>query len=131
MTFILLIPISFIGIFLTFYWFDGSFDQGGYTSSILLSGLVVNGLILIMNDHNPFRQSDTALSSLQAYLPAFQSKFNNYDQGSFHRLRNDSRLMHGRQEVFWYALALGTIGGLLFSVLVMLFLIPVFMIKWE
>jgi multidrug efflux pump subunit AcrB len=38
-------------------------------------------------------------------------------------------LMRGRQEVFWYSLARGTIGGLLFSVLVLLVIIPVFMIK--
>jgi hypothetical protein len=34
-----------------------------------MSGMVVNSLILIMNDHNHFRKS--ALSSLQAYLLAF------------------------------------------------------------
>jgi multidrug efflux pump subunit AcrB len=27
---VIIIPLSFTGIFLTFYWFDFSFDQGGY-----------------------------------------------------------------------------------------------------
>ena len=32
---IFIIPISFIGIFLTFYWFKLNFDQGGFASFIL------------------------------------------------------------------------------------------------
>jgi hypothetical protein len=35
-----LIPLSFIGVFLTFYLFGFNFDQGGFASFILLSGLV-------------------------------------------------------------------------------------------
>ena len=127
---IMLIPISFIGIFLTFYWFDGSFDQGGYTSFILLSGLVVNSLILIFNDYNFFRKENSDHSSLQCYLQAVEHKFMPIMLTILTTaLGMVPFLMHGRQEVFWYALSLGTIGGLLFSVIVILFVIPVFLLK--
>ncbi|MDH5602298.1 MAG: efflux RND transporter permease subunit, partial [Cyclobacteriaceae bacterium] len=38
---VFMVPLSFIGVFLTFYWFNLNFDQGGYASFLLLSGLVV------------------------------------------------------------------------------------------
>lgn len=127
---VVLIPLSFIGIFLIFYWFDGSFDQGGYTSFILLSGLVVNSLILIFNDYNSFRKNHTNITSMEAYRLALEHKFvpivltilsTAFGMVPF--------LMHGRQEVFWYALALGTIGGLMFSLILILLVMPVFIIK--
>ncbi len=126
---IALIPISFIGIFLIFYWFDGSFDQGGYTSFLLLSGLVVNSLILIINDYNHFRKSNIAQDQISAYLLAFRHKFFPILLTILSTtLGMIPFLMHGRQEVFWHALALGTIGGLMFSILVLLFVIPVFLL---
>jgi multidrug efflux pump subunit AcrB len=126
---VLLIPVSFIGIFLTFYWFDGSFDQGGYTSFILLSGLVVNSLILIINDYNYFRKSGSGLSNFEAYLLAFRQKFLPVMLTVVSTaLGMIPFLMHGRQEVFWHALAMGTIGGLFFSVLVVMLVIPVFLL---
>jgi len=127
---ILLIPISFIGIFLVFYWFDGSFDQGGYTSFILLSGLVVNGLILLLNDFNYFRKQDPAQKKIVSYLKAVEHKFLPIFLTIISTvLGMIPFLMHGKQEVFWYALALGTMGGLLFSVVVILFVIPVVVLR--
>ncbi len=44
------VPISFIGVFLTFYFFDYNFDQGGMASFMLLSGITINASIYILND---------------------------------------------------------------------------------
>ena len=125
---ILLIPISFIGIFLTFYVFDLNFDQGGYTSFILLSGLVVNGLILLMNDYNFYQKKYPKRSFIKNYKKAFQQKITPI---LLTVLSTAIGLIpfvwHGQQEVFWFALAIGTIGGLLFSLLVLIWLIPVFL----
>ncbi len=127
---ILLIPPSFIGIFLTFYWFDFPFDQGGYTSFILLSGIVVNGLILIINDFNNFRKIQPHRSALSAYLKAFHHKIVPILLTIFSTaLGLIPFTFHGQQEVFWFSLAAGTIGGLLFSVLVILFFIPVVLLR--
>jgi len=127
---VLLIPVSFIGIFLTFYWFDLSFDQGGYTSFILVSGLVVNSLILIINDYNGFRRRFPGLSQRNAYLRAFRHKFLPIVLTiTSTALGLIPFLMHGQREVFWFALAAGTIGGLLFSLVVLTVVVPLLMVR--
>ncbi|MBA7586667.1 Multidrug resistance protein MdtC [subsurface metagenome] len=55
-----MIPISFIGVFLTFYLFDFNFDQGGFASFILLCGIVVNSGLYIINDYNNFCRLNTS-----------------------------------------------------------------------
>ena len=42
---IFVIPVSYIGVFLTFYWFKLNFDQGGFASFVLLCGITVNASI--------------------------------------------------------------------------------------
>ena len=127
---ILLIPISFIGIFITFYYFDFNFDQGGYTSFILLSGLVVNGLILIINDYNYYQKRFPNRSFLDNYTKAFFQKITPVLLTIFSTaLGLLPFLWHGQQEVFWFSLAIGTIGGLIFSIFVLVFLIPLFLQK--
>ncbi len=69
-----LIPISFIGVFLTFYLFDFNFDQGGFASFILLSGLVVNAAIYIINDFNNLVRGKSKSYSIETYLKAFNNK---------------------------------------------------------
>ena len=49
---IFIIPVSYIGVFLTFYWFGLNFDQGGFASFILLCGITVNASIYIINEYN-------------------------------------------------------------------------------
>lgn len=128
-TVLLLIPISFIGIFLTFYLFDFSFDQGGYTSFIMVSGLVVNSLILIINDYNGLRKR-RGLPSLRLYVKAWQYKI----QPILLTVLSTSLglipfLTDGSSEVFWFAFAVGVIGGLVFSLLVITLVTPVFLCK--
>ena len=126
---ILLIPISFIGTFLTFYWFDFPFDQGGYISFILLSGIVVNGIILIVNDFNLLKKRYYDRTSLELYIEAFSYKI----LPIILTILSTSLglipfLVHGSEEVFWFSLAVGTIGGLIFSIFVIIFFIPLFFI---
>jgi multidrug efflux pump subunit AcrB len=47
-----LIPFSFIGTFLTFYFSGVNFGTGGFASLVLLSGLVVNAAIYVINEYN-------------------------------------------------------------------------------
>jgi multidrug efflux pump subunit AcrB len=130
MVIVLLIPISYIGVFLSFYSFDFNFDQGGYTAFILLSGLVVNSLILIINDYNYYRKRFPKRSFLQNYIKAFSHKITPVLLTIISTaLGLVPFLWHGEQEVFWFSLAIGTIGGLLFSIIVLFFLIPVFLIR--
>ena len=48
---IFMIPISFIGLFLTFGLSDLSFDQGGFAAFVMLCGIVVNAGIYILCLH--------------------------------------------------------------------------------
>jgi multidrug efflux pump subunit AcrB len=140
----LLIPVSFIGIFLTFYYFDFPFDQGGYTSFVLVSGLTVNGLILILNEYNGLRRQNGMVraaskaeraaqrfeNDLRLYLKAYRRKILPVLLTILSTaLGMIPFLIHGRKEVFWFALAAGAIGGLVFSVLVITLVIPLLFVR--
>jgi len=58
---IFVIPISYIGVFLTFYWFKLNFDQGGFASFILLCGIMINASIYILNEYNLLLTSKPAM----------------------------------------------------------------------
>ena len=47
-----IIPVSFIGLFLTFYIFNLGFDQGGFAAFILSCGFTVNSAIYLMDEYN-------------------------------------------------------------------------------
>jgi len=64
---IFVIPISFIGIFLTFYLFGLKFDHGGFAAFVLLCGLSVNANINVINEYNnihPATMETAALKSI-------------------------------------------------------------------
>jgi len=125
-----MIPLSFIGIFLTFYWFDFPFDQGGYTSFLLVSGLTVNSLILIVNDFNDLRKAQPSAASIDLYTSAFYQKITPILLSVLSTaLGLLPFTLHGQQEAFWFALAVGSIGGLLFSLLVVTLFIPLFFVR--
>ena len=124
-----LVPLSFIGIFLTFYWFDFPFDQGGYTAFLLQSGLVVNSIILLINDYNYLKNSNPESDLLSLYIRAFQSKITPIVLTVISTILGlIPFLAHGPQEVFWFPFAVGTIGGLTFSLIVLIFLTPTFLL---
>ncbi|NJL75039.1 MAG: efflux RND transporter permease subunit [Saprospiraceae bacterium] len=125
-----LIPISCIGVFLTFYWFDFPFDQGGYTSFVLLSGNVVNSLILLVNDFNYYRKLQPNRSSLTLYLKAiYQKAIPIFLTIVSTILGLIPFFLHGETEVFWFSLAVGTTGGMIFSLFVIGLFLPVFFIR--
>ena len=118
---ILIIPVSFIGLFLTFVLFDLSFDQGGYAAFIMLGGLVVNAALFIINDYNAY-----AKPSLKNLIKAMGGKaipiLLTVFSTCFGLL---PFLVGGQEEVFWFSLAAGTIGGLIFSLFAVFFVLPV------
>jgi multidrug efflux pump subunit AcrB len=121
---ILTVPLSFIGLFLTFAWGDFYFDQGGYAAFVLLGGLVVNAGIFIVNDQN----NSTCRNYNRAVLKAVTGKLKPVLLTVLSTcLGLIPFLAGGQSEVFWFALAAGTIGGLLFSVLVTMVILPVLM----
>ncbi|HYQ55977.1 MAG TPA: efflux RND transporter permease subunit, partial [Draconibacterium sp.] len=114
---ICLIPISFIGVFLTFYLFGFNFDQGGFASFILLSGLVVNAAIYIINDFNNLVARYNKPVNVATFLKAFNQKIVAITLTILSTVLGLVPFVVGQRETFWFAFAVGAMGGLVFSLL--------------
>lgn len=124
---IFVIPISYIGVFLTFYLFKLNFDQGGFASFVLLCGITVNASIYILNEYNLLRERHPRLSPLRAYLKAWNAKITPIFLTVISTILGFIPFMLGiDKEAFWFPLAAGTIGGLIMSVLGIFIYLPVF-----
>ena len=129
---IFIIPVSFIGVFLTFYWFKLNFDQGGFASFILLSGITVNASIYILNEYNMIRKHKPLLPPLRAYLKAWNSKIVPIFLTVVSTILGFIPFMVGfDKESFWFPLAAGTIGGLIMSVVGIFVFLPLLVVKKE
>lgn len=123
---IVMIPISFIGVFLTFYLFELKFDQGGFASFVLLSGLVVNAGIYLINDYNIFRRGGVA-PGLGTYLRAYNRKIVPIMLTVLSTVLGLVPFVVISREPFWFSFAAGAMGGMLFSIVAILFFLPVFL----
>lgn len=130
---IFIIPVSYIGVFLTFYLFHLNFDQGGFAAFILLCGITVNASIYILNEFNNIRRRFPRLSRIQAYIKAWNAKVVPIFLTVVSTCLGFIPFMVGTggREAFWFPLAAGTIGGLIMSVLGIFFFLPVFCLKRE
>ena len=124
-----MIPISFIGVFLTFYLFEFNFDQGGYASFVLLSGICVNAALYIVNDYNNLKKQYRSKSTMLLYFKAYNYKIISVVLTIISTIAGLLPfLWNGPNEVFWFSFAVGSIGGLLFSFVGILIYLPVFII---
>ena len=127
---IFVIPISYIGVFLTFYWFKLNFDQGGFASFVLLCGITVNASIYILNEYNQIRQRKPLMSPYKAYLKAWNAKITPIFLTVVSTILGLIPFMLGPdKEAFWFPLAAGTIGGLAMSILGIFLYLPLFTLK--
>lgn len=126
---IFVIPISYIGVFLTFFGFKLNFDQGGFASFVLLCGITVNASIYILNEYNQIRQNKPLLSPHKAYLKAWNAKIIPIFLTVVSTILGFIPFMLGQdKEAFWFPLAAGTIGGLIMSILGIFLYLPLFTI---
>ena len=123
-----LIPVSFIGTFLTYWLSEVEFGTGGFASMVLLSGLTVNAGIYIVCEYRNLKAAQPFVASRRLYIRAYNHKitavfltilstilglvpfFIDDDRGSF-----------------WFSFAVGSTGGLLFSILALVFVMPLFL----
>ena len=125
---IFVIPISFIGIFLAFYLFKLNFDQGGFASFVLLSGLTINANIYLINEYNLIRKAQQGLPKSKAYLRSWNRKVRPILLTVLSTMLGFSPFLIGDvKEGFWFPLAVGTIGGLAVSTLATFLFLPLFM----
>lgn len=129
---VFVIPISYIGVFLTFYLFNLNFDQGGFASFVLLCGITVNASIYIMNEYNKVRRRFPRLSPVRAYTKAWNTKIIPIFLTVVSTILGFIPFLIGTsREAFWFPLAAGTIGGLLMSLVGIFFYLPIFSLKKE
>jgi multidrug efflux pump subunit AcrB len=121
-----MVPLSFIGLFLTFAVFDFYFDQGGYAAFILLGGLTVNAAIFIVYDLNNLKTGNYNRNVVKAVLGKAKPILLTIASTCFGLI---PFLLEGQNEVFWFSLAAGTIGGLLISLLAVFFVLPVWLMR--
>ncbi len=113
---ILMIPLSFVGLFLAFGVSDFTFDKGGFAAFVMLSGITVNAGIYLISEW----------LSCCSYLHAFSRKIRPISLTILSTVLGlIPFLFDGPGEVFWFAFAVGTIAGLVFSVLALLLWLPV------
>jgi multidrug efflux pump subunit AcrB len=129
---IFVIPISYIGVFLTFYWFRLNFDQGGFASFVLLCGITINASIYIINEFNQLRIKHPLMPPMRLYLKAWNAKIVPIFLTVVSTVLGFIPFMVGiSKEAFWFPLAAGTIGGLIMSVIGIFFFLPLFALKRE
>ena len=119
---ILMIPISFIGLFLVFGLTDFAFDQGGFAAFVMLCGIVVNAGIYLVTTYQETRD----------YIKAFSRKITPICLTIVSTILGLLPfLSDGPEEVFWFDFAIGTIAGMVFCVIAIIFVLPVFCIRQE
>lgn len=118
-----LIPVSSIGLFLTYSITGIPFGTGGYAAMVLLAGLTVNAGIYIVCQYNDLGRSD---NSIRAYVASVNHKILTILLTILSTMLGMIPfLIDGHEEQpFWYSLAVGTIGGLLFSIIPLLAFLP-------
>jgi multidrug efflux pump subunit AcrB len=124
---IMIIPVSFIGVFLMFGLSGFRFDQGGFAAFVLLCGIVVNAGIYLITE-----SMECSLTSrkkgLRLYLMAYNHKIVPISLTIISTILGLVPFLYdGPQEVFWFAFAVAAISGTAFSVVALLVYLPIFM----
>ena len=124
---VLMIPISFIGVFLTFGWSDFIFDQGGFAAFVLLCGIVVNAGIYLINEEDNWA-ANTRKRGIPLYLKAYNHKIVPILLTIVSTVLGLVPFLYdGPEEVFWFAFAVAAISGTLFSILALVVYLPIFL----
>lgn len=124
---ILMIPVLFIGVFLTFGWSDFVFDQGGFAAFVLLCGIVVNAGIYLINEQNNWADVSHQ-HGIRLYLKAYNHKIIPIMLTILSTVLGLVPFLYdGPEEVFWFAFAMAAISGTLFSIVALVVYLPVFL----
>ena len=123
---VLLIPVSFMGLFLAYPIFGVSFGQGGFASMIMLCGITVNAGIYLTSEYRTIAAA-TGQHGLKTYMKAFNRKIVPTMLTILSTVLGlIPFLFDGKQNQFWYSFAIGVMSGMLFSVIAIVLIMPVF-----
>lgn len=124
---LLMIPVGFIGLFLTFAIGKFPFDQGGFASMIMMCGIIVNAGIYIVNEYNTIRRRHGAAPAVRVYVKAYNRKIVPTLLTIISTILGlIPFLFDGPDNVFWFAFAVGIMGSIAFSIIALVIYMPVF-----
>ena len=127
---IFVIPVSYIGVFLTFYLFKWNFDEGGFASFVLLCAITINASIYLISEYNKITKQKPLMSPVKAYIKSWNIKIVPIFLTIISTVLGFIPFIVGfGREPFWFPLAVGTIGGLLMSFVGIFFFLPLFLIR--
>ena len=123
---VLLIPVSFIGMFLAYPILGVGFNQGGFAAMIMLCGITVNAGIYLTSEYNTI-SGTIGRRDLKTYIKAFNRKIVPTMLTILSTVLGlIPFLFDGRDSQFWFSFAIGVMSGMLFSVIAIVFVMPVF-----
>lgn len=123
---VLLIPVSFIGLFLSYPIFGVSFGQGGFAAMIMLCGITVNAGIYLTSEYRTIAAA-TRRAGLKTYIKAYNRKIIPTMLTILSTVLGlIPFLFDGRNSQFWFSFAVGVMSGMLFSVIAIVVIMPVF-----
>jgi len=126
---ILSIPLALIGVFIAFVLWDFSFDSTGYIGVILLSGIVVNNAIILIDNINRYVRKtgkiveSIAIGTKERIRPIFMTSMTTVLGMLPMVLFREST---ATQSDIWSSLALCIVGGLTSSAILILLVLPIF-----
>ena len=123
---ITLIPVSFIGMFIAFTVMGISFGQGAFAAMIMLCGITVNAGIYLTSEYRTICGT-TGRTGLKSYVKAFNRKIVPTMLTILSTVLGlIPFLFDGRRDMFWFSFAIGVMSGMLFSVIAIVLVMPVF-----
>jgi HAE1 family hydrophobic/amphiphilic exporter-1 len=122
------LPLAAIGVFIGFVVMDYSWDSTAYIGAILLSGIVVNNAILLIDNIN--RHLKKSKKIVEAIAIGTKERIRPIFMTTMTTVLGMLPLVIFRESAsksdIWSSLALCTVGGLTTSALLILFVLPIF-----
>ncbi len=123
---LLLIPVSFIGMFITCPIVGAASDQGIFAAMIMICGITVNAGIYLTSEYRTICRSNGQYG-LRNYVRAFNRKIVPIMLTVVSSaLGLIPFLLDGQDSQFWFSFAVGVMSGMLFSVIAIVLVMPVF-----
>jgi len=118
----LVAPLSVAGSILSFVYFRIPFDQGGFASLLFVAGISVSSAIYVLN-----KKRSLSYSGVKSIVRAINYKFVSIIITIASTIAGLLPIIFfAETEAFWTAFAYGTIGGLVFSVPVVILILIAF-----
>ncbi|WP_442587789.1 efflux RND transporter permease subunit [Pedobacter sp. AW31-3R] len=129
---LIMVPISFTGVFIFFYLFEIGFDEGAYASLLMLCGLVCNMCLYVINDLNHYfmtKSHQNHQDEIRTYIKSFAAKAGPILITAMASIVSLLPFLFTKEDDgFWFTLSIGTIGGLIVSIFCVYLILPIFIL---